>query len=366
MEGPNGSLAWWWPKAQWASQRGPLDPGRSPFHPWGYFQVSPSPNLKTPHQSRRLRNHFPTFFFTLAPKLPAKLFHRRGHRDFYIYVCTPDQPHLPSHPRLCHPKSPNSRPTAMVVPLGPAKFYGGSLPRPRIYTDVKFNSSRVDPPVPVLDPFLSWAEEAHWSMGGLNFKRHRLQGRIEGSIKKLRAERERLMRKAKRVAKGSPPSIAVKIDDSVGGERLSPSSPCVSPPPAPVAVKRRRFVVDDDEEDDEEELVRRKLARKLGDDFDKVAPENVKGKGLSSADSAKTGGGPVNSVATRTRSRRSEEHNSNDGVMEVVEQARRSSPRGKKLKGDESKGSGEKKGSPTSGISSSPRTSPRLSKRKSS
>lgn len=116
MEGPNGSLAWWWPKAQWASQRGPLDPGRSPFHPWGYFQVSPSPNLKTPHQSRRPRNHFPTFFFTLAPKLPAKLFHRRGHRDFYIYVCTPDQPHLPSHPRLCHPKSPNSRPTAAQQP----------------------------------------------------------------------------------------------------------------------------------------------------------------------------------------------------------------------------------------------------------
>ena len=72
----------------------------------------------------------------------------------------------------------------MVLKLklaSPAKFYGSSLPRPRIYTDVKFNEERVDPPVPVLDPLLAWANEAHWSMGGLSFKRLRLQGRIEGT-----------------------------------------------------------------------------------------------------------------------------------------------------------------------------------------
>ncbi|KAL0443974.1 UNVERIFIED_CONTAM: hypothetical protein Slati_2120100 [Sesamum latifolium] len=67
----------------------------------------------------------------------------------------------------------------MVVALGPGKFYGSSLPRPRFYTDVKLNDERVDPPLPVMDPLMAWAQEAHWSMGGLSFKRHRLQGRIE-------------------------------------------------------------------------------------------------------------------------------------------------------------------------------------------
>ncbi|KAJ6763856.1 hypothetical protein OIU79_024406 [Salix purpurea] len=63
---------------------------------------------------------------------------------------------------------------------------GSTLPRPRIYTDVKHSVERVDPPVPVMDPFLSWANEAHWSMGGLNFNRLRYQGRIEGNTDKLR------------------------------------------------------------------------------------------------------------------------------------------------------------------------------------
>lgn len=79
----------------------------------------------------------------------------------------------------------------MVVALGPGKFYGSSLPRPRFYTDVKFGPHRVDPPASVMDPLLSWADEAHWSMGGLSFKRLRLQGRIEGNIKKLRAQHRR-------------------------------------------------------------------------------------------------------------------------------------------------------------------------------
>ncbi|KAI3780654.1 hypothetical protein L2E82_10639 [Cichorium intybus] len=77
----------------------------------------------------------------------------------------------------------------MVVALGPGKFYGRGLPRPRFYTDVKYNSYRVDPPVPVTDPFMAWAEEAHWSMGGLNFKRNhtkkspaRCSGGVESEI----------------------------------------------------------------------------------------------------------------------------------------------------------------------------------------
>ncbi|KAJ0961443.1 hypothetical protein J5N97_000192 [Dioscorea zingiberensis] len=78
----------------------------------------------------------------------------------------------------------------MVVALGPGKFYGSSLPRPRFYSDVKLAPERVDPPASVMEPFLEWAREAHWSMGGLSFQRHRLQGRIEGSIKKLRAQSE--------------------------------------------------------------------------------------------------------------------------------------------------------------------------------
>ncbi|KAJ9546058.1 LOW QUALITY PROTEIN: hypothetical protein OSB04_025765 [Centaurea solstitialis] len=69
--------------------------------------------------------------------------------------------------------------------LGSGKFYGSSLPRPRIYTDLKYNSERVDPPVSVLDPLMSWAEESHWSMGGLSFNCHRLQGRIKVSVEKL-------------------------------------------------------------------------------------------------------------------------------------------------------------------------------------
>ncbi|XP_039035780.1 uncharacterized protein LOC120172374 [Hibiscus syriacus] len=116
----------------------------------------------------------------------------------------------------------------MVVPLGPGKFYGSSLPRPRIYTETRFNSERVDPPVPVLDPLLSWANEAHWSMGGLSFKRLRLQGRIEGNVKRLKAQREKLLNE--------------KDDDP-------------SPPPAPMAIKRKRFfdLIDDDDVESESE-----------------------------------------------------------------------------------------------------------------
>ncbi|PRQ49860.1 hypothetical protein RchiOBHm_Chr2g0126621 [Rosa chinensis] len=212
---------------------------------------------------------------------------------------------------------------AMVLKLKlatPAKFYGSSLPRPRIYTDVKFNDERVDPPVAVMDPFLAWANEAHWSMGGLSFKRLRLQGRIEGHVGKLRAEREKTedrKQKSKRASSDSPPS-------------------------APIAPKRRRFLAlideDEDEEEEEEEdleLVRgKRLVKKLADEFDRVA------------DAGKE------TVASRTRSRKLEV---DDGietetqtVMQVAKEVNKLSLKGKKLKKRKSKG---------------PRTSPRLANR---
>ncbi|KAG4152786.1 hypothetical protein ERO13_D04G142900v2 [Gossypium hirsutum] len=166
----------------------------------------------------------------------------------------------------------------MVVSLGPGKFYGSSLPRPRIYTDTKFNPERVDSPVPVLDPLLSWAYEAHWSMGGLSFKRLRLQGRIEGNVKRLKAQRKKLLK--------DTPDRSLNLKKSLRGDEDDED---VSPPPAPVAVKRRRFLDlndDDDTEsenkgDDEEEVtvakrkkkrvLRNGAVRKLGDDFERVA-----------------------------------------------------------------------------------------------
>ncbi|XVE66197.1 hypothetical protein DITRI_Ditri08aG0061200 [Diplodiscus trichospermus] len=167
----------------------------------------------------------------------------------------------------------------MVVSLGPGKFYGSSLPRPRIYTNTKFNLERVDPPVPLLDPLLSWANEAHWSMGGLSFKRLRLQGRIEGNVKMLKAQREKLLLLLQDSPNKDPITEKNKRDASV------------SPAPAPVAVKRRRFLdlIDDEDEVDEAEsededdemvktekkrVLRKGAARKLGDDFERVATDS--------------------------------------------------------------------------------------------
>ncbi|XP_014507550.1 uncharacterized protein LOC106767219 [Vigna radiata var. radiata] len=140
-----------------------------------------------------------------------------------------------------------------MISLGPSKFYGTSLPRPRIYTDVKFNDHRVDPPATVSEPLLSWAEEAHWSMGGLSFKRLRLQGKIEGNVQRLRSQRE----KAQSQSPIPPAHSGSNID----------ASP--APPPAPLVTKRRRCV----DVIEEDVCVGRKsrLVRKLGDDFDRVA-----------------------------------------------------------------------------------------------
>ncbi|XP_058218335.1 uncharacterized protein LOC131329254 [Rhododendron vialii] len=171
----------------------------------------------------------------------------------------------------------------MVVSLGPGKFYGSSLPRPRIYTDVKFSSERVDPPSPVSDPFMSWAREAHWSMGGLSFKRFRLQGRIEGNVNRLRSQREKTLKKKR----DGLSAAAVKILGSDDDEEEEEKEVSPSPPPAPAVVKRRRFTGDEEEGD----WKRKRLARKLGKEFDRVAAESG-------------GGAEEETVGVRTRSRK--------------------------------------------------------------
>ncbi|KAH7533343.1 hypothetical protein FEM48_Zijuj04G0120800 [Ziziphus jujuba var. spinosa] len=255
----------------------------------------------------------------------------------------------------------------MVVPLGPGKFYGTSLPRPRIYTDVKLNDERVDPPVPVLDPFLSWASEAHWSMGGLSFKRLRLQGRIEGSVKKLQAEREKFAKRSKIVA-GSSIGSGSSMSDSK-------RAVSISPPAAPMATKRRRLMAlidedDDDssadEEEEEEEVgvvapsrgVKRRLVKRLWDDFDRVASEAERGKGSP----LKGLSGGSEGMASRTRSRKTEEDDEvTETVMKVVEEVKMSTHKGKRVKGGGSKGQGN--GGNASPAVSRVRTSPRLAKR---
>lgn len=163
----------------------------------------------------------------------------------------------------------------VVVPLDPGKFYGGSLPRPRFYTYTKFNPDRVDPPLPVMDPLLSGANEAHWSMGGLSFERLRFQGRIEGKVEKLRQQIKEL--------EDSPEQDSTI--DRPGSKSKRAAS--VSPPPNPVAVKRRRFLAlsDSNGEDDDKsngeflkekvkKAFRRGAVRNLGDDFEMVAEES--------------------------------------------------------------------------------------------
>ncbi|KAK4286161.1 hypothetical protein QN277_002756 [Acacia crassicarpa] len=267
----------------------------------------------------------------------------------------------------------------MVVPLGPGKFYGTSLPRPRIYDDVKFNDYRVDPPVSVSDPLLSWAHEAHWSMGGLSFKRLRLQGKIEGNVNKLRAEREKLFKKLNRSPVAASNPFGSKSENVVGAKRAS----SVSPPPAPVAAKRRRFLsmIEESNEEEEEESpeeeevetvnrkVRRRLVKKLGDDFDKVAlasernsvPDSGNKSGKKCSPSK---GSPdrLDSMALRTRSRRLEK-GGDDVAVKEVEEANKTNLKGKK-KAEKNTNNSQADKTPVSG--NRVRTSPRLSKRSSS
>ncbi|CAL5200398.1 unnamed protein product [Lathyrus oleraceus] len=145
-------------------------------------------------------------------------------------------------------------------PSKPVKFYGSSLPRPRIYVNPD-GSDRVDPPLSVTDPLMSWAQEAHWSMGGLSFKRLRLMGKIEGNVEKLRTQREK-------ESNTKSPSFDLRRSLS----SLSPT-PSPSSPPAPISSKRRRLETLLEEEVRVSSPVTsgRRLVKKLGDDFDRVA-----------------------------------------------------------------------------------------------
>ncbi|KAK7290896.1 hypothetical protein RIF29_05665 [Crotalaria pallida] len=258
----------------------------------------------------------------------------------------------------------------MAISLGPGKFYGKSLPRPRIYTDVKFNDHRVDPPIPVTDPFMSWAEEAHWSMGGLSFTRLRFQGKIEGNVNKLRSQLEKVNKVKARAQSQSP----VARPDRVGSKRAaaaafasSPSSSSSpSPPAAPVAAKRRRLtsLIEEEKKKDEEEshvvtrgVQRRRLVKKLGEEFDRVASENEGGDEAgrvgSKLDFSKGSGDGSESDVVGPRIRRRRLMKGGEVVGKVVEDV--------KKKMNEKKSDDEK--SPGSVSRNGVRASPRLAKR---
>lgn len=227
--------------------------------------------------------------------------------------------------------------------------------------------------MPVTDPLMSWANEAHWSMGGLSFKRLRLQGKIEGNVNKLRAEREKLFKKLN----CSPVAIGSKSNNVSGSKRAA----SVSPPPAPVAAKRRRFLAMIEEEEEsagEEEVetgnrwVRRRLVKKLGDDFDKVALENERSEISDSGNRGEKGsplkgsGDRSDSMVLRTRSRKFEKRDDDDDddaddVMKVVEEVKKWSPKGKNKAEKNTNSQVDKSPVSVNRI----RTSPRLSNRRS-
>lgn len=69
---------------------------------------------------------------------------------------------------------------AMSIP-----FPGGDFPA---VSSAKFCETGL--PRPVADPFRSWAKEAQLTMSSLRFDRRRSQGRIDGSIRRLREDEE--------------------------------------------------------------------------------------------------------------------------------------------------------------------------------
>ncbi|MBA0586400.1 hypothetical protein Gorai_017143, partial [Gossypium raimondii] len=104
------------------------------------------------------------------------------------------------------------------------------------------------------------------------FKRLRLQGRIEGNVQRLKAQRDKFLNNK----------------DPIPKKNNSDAS--FSPPPAPVAVKRKRFLdlndedVESENEDneivmnrEEKRVLRKGAVRKLGDDFERVAKDKDSG-----------------------------------------------------------------------------------------
>ncbi|KAJ3672594.1 hypothetical protein LUZ60_007315 [Juncus effusus] len=207
----------------------------------------------------------------------------------------------------------------MVVALGPGRFYGRTLPRPRFYPDPKLNPTRVDPPESVSDPLLSWANEAHWSMGGLSFRRLRLQGSIEGSIAKLRGS----------VSSKKPRFTKERLDALDESESESEEE------------EVKEEMVEDDESEEEEVVVskKRKRARRLGDEFDKIAEQVKKGKGNSKENKkgvkkeSKKGNGKVNGKGNREQNKKGNKRVNGKGDSgedkKGKEMVRRISPRKK-------------------------------------
>ncbi|KAJ8749229.1 hypothetical protein K2173_018705 [Erythroxylum novogranatense] len=234
----------------------------------------------------------------------------------------------------------------MVVPLGPGKFYGSGLPRPRIYTDVKFNVERIDPPASVMEPFLTWAREAHWSMGGLSFERLRLQGRIEGNIDRLRKQKDKQAKLEGSSVSPNPVKHHVQPGANGKSDKDRKRVASISPPPAPKVAKRRKFVEESEEEETIERVDSRKQpARKLVGDFDRVAKENVA------------------NVTGKMRTRKMVMQEEEDcDVMTVVEEVSRGNSKGKKLKSRVKGNNGQETGS--SSAAKVLRTSPRFAKRK--
>ncbi|KAJ4804023.1 hypothetical protein LUZ62_016589 [Rhynchospora pubera] len=166
----------------------------------------------------------------------------------------------------------------MVLALGPGRFYGSSLPRPRFYPDPKLNSTRVDPPESVIDPLLSWANEAHWSMGGLSFRRLRLQGKIEGSITKLRKSMSPNPKRRKTSTRFAKERLS-RLDEVDEEESESESDEEVYD--SNLEEEEEEGDGESDVESEEEEEVevvskKRKRVRRLGDEFDRIAEEAKK------------------------------------------------------------------------------------------
>ncbi|CAI0549723.1 unnamed protein product [Linum tenue] len=211
----------------------------------------------------------------------------------------------------------------MVVALRPANFYGSSLPRPRFFDHSSHPGPRIFDDVSVMDPFLSWAHEAHWSMGGLNTQRFRLQGRIEGNIDRLRKFREKQVKSQT----GNTPKKQNDAGLEAAGKKNQKRAGSTSPPPAPRVTKKRKFMdlFEDESENPEDEPKRERTrgkkfpARKLVGEFERVAKEN--------------------------------------SVMKIVEELNKEGSEGKKSK---------KRLRKVGGDGGSVRTSPRLAKQKSS
>ncbi|CAI0461017.1 unnamed protein product [Linum tenue] len=262
----------------------------------------------------------------------------------------------------------------MVVALRPANFYGSSLPRPRFFDHTNDVTERVDPPVSVMDPLLSWAQEAHWSMGDLNTQRFRLQGRIEGNVDRLRKFREK---QAKSQTGNTPKKQQNDVLPLAAGEKNHKRAGSTSPPPAPRVMKKRKFMdlFGNESESEENEQMgasdksegtrgKKWPVRKLVGEFERVAMETEAKKNEGKTQES------VESVGVRTRRSGSEKGNgrAGDSVMKIVEElnkegsARKNSKKRLRKVGED----GQKIPADAGGNGGSVRTSPRFAKLKSS